>query len=219
VTSLSGDEPNVEAIAVYKPDLVVVADDTSHVVAHLQSLEIAVLVEPPATNLANAYDEIEQLADATGHAEQGHRVVSDLHSQIDAVVRSSSHPARPLTVYHELDGTYYSATSHTFIGQIYTLLGLTDIADKAGSAGDYPQLSPEYIVASSPDLIVLADTACCGQTPATVAARPGWRNIAAVKDGDVLAEDDSIASEWGPRIVQFLKDVAAASERAQEHLG
>ena len=96
-----------------------------------------------------------------------------------------------------LDQHYYSATSHTFIGQMYTLLGLQNIADNAKASSDYPQLSSEYIVASNPDLIVLADTVCCGQNRATVAARPGWSNIAAVKTGEVVPVNDSIASEWG----------------------
>lgn len=89
------------------------------------------------------------------------------------------------------------------------MLGLKNIADAAAKASVYPQLSAEYIIASNPDLIVLADTVCCGQTARTVAARPGWDSITAVKDHDVLAVDDTVASEWGPRIVDFLADVAA----------
>jgi iron complex transport system substrate-binding protein len=128
-------------------------------------------------------------------------------------------PAKPLTVYHELDQTFYSATSHTFIGQMYTLLGLHDIADGAKTSTDYPQLSAEYIIASDPDLIVLADTVCCGQTRATVAARPGWSTMKAVKTGEIVPVDDSIASEWGPRIVLFLKAVASAVRTAEAQTG
>ena len=115
-------------------------------------------------------------------------------------------------MYHELDQTYYSATSHTF-GQ--TRLGVRDIADKASGTTDYPQLSAEYIVASNPDLIVLADTVCCGQTAAKVAARPGWGGIKAVKNHGVVLIDDSIAWRWGPRVVLFLKAVARAVMSAE----
>ena len=51
---------------------------------------------------------------------------------------------KPLTYYYELDQTYYSATSSTFIGQVLGLLGLHSIADSAkgaASSGGYPQLS------------------------------------------------------------------------------
>lgn len=216
-TKLSGFTPNVEAIAKYKPDLVVVSDDMHHIVAQLGKLHIPVLVEPPAANLNGVYAQIEQIAQATGHAYGAKRVVAKIRRRVSAIVRSVPRPSKPLTVYHELDQTYYSATSHTFIGQMYTLLGLQNIADKAGSSSDYPQLSAEYIIASNPDLIVLADTVCCGQTRATVAARPGWSNIAAVKTGEVVPVNDSIASEWGPRIVLFLKAVASAVKTLEGH--
>ena len=47
----------------------------------------------------------------------------------------------PLTFYHELDPTYYSVTSETFIGTVYDMLGLRNIADLAeGESYGYPQL-------------------------------------------------------------------------------
>jgi iron complex transport system substrate-binding protein len=117
-------------------------------------------------------------------------------------------------VYHELDPTYYSATSRTFIGGIYKLFGLRNIADAADSGGTgYPQLSAEYIVSANPGLIVLADGRCCGQSAAAVAARPGWSGIAAVRTHSVIAIDDSVASRWGPRVVTFVQAVAKALRR------
>jgi len=209
-TKLSAYTPNVEAIAKYKPDLVVISNDINHIVAQLGKLHIPVLIEPAAANLTDVYAQIEQIAKATGNVAGATRVVTAMRRQVKAIVGSVPRPSKPLSVYHELDQTYYSATSHTFIGQMYTLLGIRDIADEAGGTGDYPQLSAEYIVASNPDLIVLADTVCCGQNRATVSARPGWSGIAAVKTGEIVGVNDSIASEWGPRIVLFLKAVASA---------
>jgi iron complex transport system substrate-binding protein len=209
-THLSGLTPNIEAIAKYRPDLVLIDTDANNIVRKLGGLGIPVLVEPPAANLAGVYSQMGQIAEATGHTEAARRVNADIRREVAAVVRSVPHPKTPFTVYHELDQNFYSATSHTFIGQIYKLLGLRNIADKAKGSSAYPQLSAEYIIASNPDLIVLADTVCCGQTRATVAARPGWSNIAAVKRGEVVLANDSVASEWGPRIVLFLKAVARA---------
>ena len=209
-TKLSGYTPNIEAIAKYKPDLIVVSDDLHHIVSQLGKLHIPVLVEPAAANLNDVYAQLRQLARATGHPSGATKVVAKIRAQVAAIIRSVPRPSTPLTVYHELDQTYYSAKSHTFIGQMYALLGLQNIADKAPGSSEYPQLSSEYIVASNPDLIVLADTVCCGQTRATVAARAGWSSIAAVKTGSVVPVNDSIASEWGPRIVLFLKAVASA---------
>jgi iron complex transport system substrate-binding protein len=139
-----------------------------------------------------------------------------MRSEIQDTVARARRFTRPLTYYHELDNTYFTVTSTTFIGQVYKLLGLQNIADAADKSGSgYPQLSAEYIIKASPDLIFLADTKCCKQSAQTVAARPGWSNIAAVKSHEVIALDDDIASRWGPRVVDFVRTVEQSLETAK----
>jgi iron complex transport system substrate-binding protein len=213
-TTLSGFTPNVEAIAGYKPDLVVVSNDIGGLVASLQKLGITVLLEPAADNLAQAYDEIRQLGSATGHAPQAKKVVTAMEQSLTRLLRSVPRVQRHQSVYHELDPTYYSATSSTFIGRLYKLFGFRNIADAADTThSGYPQLSAEYIVSANPDIVVLADSVCCAQTAATVAARPGWSGIAAVKRHRVIAVNDSVASRWGPRIVDFARAIAAVARK------
>ena len=212
ITNLSGYQPNVEAIAGYSPDLVIASDEATGltaVVHGLQGLGIPVIVQPAARDLSGTYRQIVDLGKATGHAPEATALEAKLHREISSIVGSVPKPSHPLSVYHELDDTHYSVTSATFIGQIYALLGLTNIADGASSkVPDYPQLSTEYIIQSNPDLIVLADTRCCQQDASTVAARPGWGQIRAVQDGEVIPVDDDIASRWGPRIVDFVRIIA-----------
>jgi iron complex transport system substrate-binding protein len=208
-TSLSGFTPNVEAIAKYHPDLVLISYDPANFASQLRHLGIRVTEEPAAHGLWKAYREILQLGALTGHNRGAKAVVHSMKARIAAIVRSLPGSRRHLRVYHELDQTYYSATSNTFIGSIYKRFGFKNVADAAATTGsDYPQLSGEYIIQQNPQIIVLADTKCCQQTAATVAARPGWSTIAAVQHGRVVGVDDDIASRWGPRIVQFARAVA-----------
>jgi iron complex transport system substrate-binding protein len=214
-STLSGYTPNVEAIAGYDPDLVVVSNDIDGIVEELGRLGITVLLEPAADNMAQAYDEIRQLGEATGHTPQATTVVAGMERQLTAILRSVPKSNRHLTVYAELDPTYYSATSATFIGRIFKLFGFRNIADAADTThSGYPQLSAEYIVSANPDIVVLADTVCCAQSAKTVAARPGWGGIAAVKHGRVIAVNDDVASRWGPRIVDFARAIAAAARKS-----
>jgi iron complex transport system substrate-binding protein len=214
-TSLSGYTPNVEAIAAYHPDLVLISYNPGNFASQLRTLGIKVVDEPAASDLPQAYREILQLGRLTGHVRGATSVVRWMRKRLAAIVRSVPGSRRHLRVYHELDPTYYSATSNTFIGSIYRLFGFRDIADAAGKAAgtDYPQLSAEYIIQQNPQIIVLADTKCCAQTPATVAARPGWNTIAAVEHHRVVGVDDDIASRWGPRIVRFAQAVARIARR------
>src|SRR5262249_27985538 len=154
----------------------------------------------------DAYAQIEQLGVATGHAAAARRLVARVRGRIAALVASAPpRPTTPLSVYHELSPDHFSATSSTFIGTVYRLFGLRAIADAAPNANaGFPQLSDEFIVAADPDLIVLADTTCCGQAARTVAARPGWEHIAAVEHGAIVQVDDALAARWGPRLVDFV---------------
>ncbi len=214
-TKLSGYKPNAEAVAGYKPDLVVASSGANGLLAALHKFKIPVLLDPPAPTLAQAYAQITQLGRATGHTTGARRLVRRMRTQIATLVKATPR-GRSLSVYHELSPDYYSATSKTFIGRVYSLFGLRNIADSADKTGSgYPQLAGEYVIASNPDLIVLSDTKCCAQTPQTVAARPGWSGLKAVRNGTVVPVNDDIASRWGPRIVTFARRIAAAVKRAE----
>jgi iron complex transport system substrate-binding protein len=207
-TKLSGFTPNAEAVAGYNPDLVVVSNDGG-IVAQLQKLGIPVLLEPAADTIAQAYDQIRQLGIATGQSGGATKVVRAMQRKLTTLIRSVPKSRRHLRVFHELSPDFYSATSATFIGRVYKLFGFSNIADGADNTNtDYPQLSAEYVVSADPQIVVLADSVCCGTTAANVAARPGWSELAAVKQHRVVAVDDSIASRWGPRLVNFAAAVA-----------
>ena len=215
ITTLDGNSPNVEAIASYQPDLVVVSQDSPGLDSGLRALGIPVLSDPAVTDLAQEYRQFVQLGEATGHWSQAATEVASIKSSIARIVAATpkSHAG---TYYYELDQTYYSVTSSTFIGQVLGLLGLKSIADSAQGAaasGGYPQLSGEYIVRANPDYIFLADTICCSQSASTVTARPGWSTMSVVKDDRILGLNDDIASRWGPRIVDLLDQVSNEIKR------
>ena len=208
-TDLSGFEPNVEAVVGYEPDLVVLTDDVGDVVAGLEAADVETLLLPAATTLDDSYEQLEQLGEATGHEEEAADVVSDMQEDIEEITASLPEPeGEAPTYYHELDDTLFTATSETFIGEIYGLVGLENIADAVDDGSGYPQLSAEYLIEQNPDLIFLADTKCCGQSAETVAARPGWDQLDAVTQDHVVELDDDIASRWGPRVVDLLRTVA-----------
>jgi iron complex transport system substrate-binding protein len=184
-------------------------------VASLRKLGITVLLEPAADNLAQAYEEIRQLGAATGNGAKAAAVVKSMQTTMTKLIRSVPKRSRHLKVFHELEPDLFSATSKTFIGQVYKIFGFQNIADVADKTGTgYPQLSSEYLLTVNPDLVVLADSKCCAQSAKSVAARPGWSNVAAVKRGGVIPVDDDIASRWGPRVVDFVRVIAAAARRA-----
>ena len=212
-TTLSGFTPNVESIAGYRPDLVVISFDPKGLSEALGKLGIPVVHQDAAATLKGAYQQIRQLGKVTGHTPQADGLVTRMKQRIGSIVAKTRTKTTGSTVYHELDPTLFSLTSNTFVGRIYEMFGLRNVADEAKGGTDYPQLSAEYVVSANPELIVLADTVCCAQTARTVASRPGWSRIAAVRSGSVVRLDDSIASRWGPRLVNLVRAIGTALDR------
>lgn len=213
---LSAFEPNVEAIASFEPDLVVIGGDFTGLGAQLDELGIAWWDGPAAVTLDDTYSQIEQLGVQTGRVGEAAELVLSMQTEIDTIVAATPAALEPLSFYHELDPTLYSADSTTFIGEIYALVGLRNIADQTeGNSGGFPQLNAEFVVSADPDLIFLADTKCCGESGETVASRDGWAAMVAVQNDNVIEMDDDIASRWGPRVVEYLAAVAAAIENVK----
>src|SRR3546814_10921422 len=98
-----------------------------------------------------------------------------MQADIEEILVDVPERAEPLTYFHELDDLLYSVTSQTFIGELYAMAGLENIADAAdvdGQSGGYPQLPAEYVIAADPDTIFLADPECCRPHDDTATPRP-----------------------------------------------
>ena len=208
ISDLSGFTPNLESIVALSPDLVVVSFDVDGIVAALTAAEIPVLVQYAAATLDDTYLQIAELGTATGQSAKAEELTTQMKSDIAAAIAQVPAEAAGLTYFHELDNTLYTVTSATFIGSVYALAGLTNIADTAADAASgYPQLSPEFLVDADPAIVFLADTKCCGQTAETLAQRPGFDGLSAIANNSVVELDDDVASRWGPRTVDFVKAI------------
>ncbi len=214
MNGLDGFQPNVEAIAGLAPDLVITDGTNPDFLGQLDQVEIAHWEGPAAATFDDVYSQIEQLGAVTGHMGEAAELVAQMQTDIAAAIADLPALDAPLTYYHELDSTYFSVSSATFIGAVYAEMGLVNIVDRAGEdLGAYPQLTAEFIIESDPDLIFLACTKYCNETAESVAARPGWSELTAVRSAGVIEMDDDIASRWGPRIVEYLQ-IAGDAVRA-----
>ena len=212
-SKLSGLQPNVEAIVADKPDLVVVSYGAATLARQLAPFSIPVLDLPAPSGVSGVYSEFAELGRATGHPAAAQREDATLRTQLAKIAATVPHHSAPVTYYYELDPNYYSLTSSTFVGKLLALLGMKSIADSAAgaaAAGGYPQLSAEYVLKAHPDYVILADTVCCHQSAASVAKRPGWSILSAVKSRHFVALNDDIACRWGRGFNDLRGTVAVA---------
>jgi len=207
VTDLSGFDPNVEAITALEPDLVVIVNDANELIAGLTALDIPVLVSAAPADIESGYASMAELGVASGRIDEAAAAVESLRAEIDAALTAA--PQTTARIYHELGDSLFSASSFGFVGAVYAEMGATNIADAADAdQSGFPQLTEEYIVEADPELIVITDQV--GYTTDDVLGRPGWVEITAVTNGDVVVVNADIASRWGPHLPQFITAVADA---------
>lgn len=190
-----------------KPDVVIISYNANSIQQKLTGLGIKVINQGAPTTLQGAYAQITQLGTLTGHSVNAARIVASLKSTIAKDIASvPAHATKVVSAYYELDPTFYSLTSSTFVGSLMKSLGVVNIADAKSTSADagYPQLSPEYIVSANPNVIFLADTVCCHVSSTVVAKRTGFSSVSAVVHGHVIGLNDDVASRWGPRLGQLM---------------
>ena len=207
-SDLDAFSPNVEAVLAKKPDLVILSNDMNNIVASLKKANVPVLIEPVATKMDDVYFQLLEIGIATGHDGDANGLVNKMKQDVTDIQASLSTAGKKTSAYIEIDDTYYSATSATLIGSLLEMASGTNIADKAPDASSgYPKLSPEYVVKANPQVIFLTDTKSYGVTVESVAKRPGFSGVTAVKNNDVAVIDDDIAQRWGPRTTELFQKI------------
>jgi iron complex transport system substrate-binding protein len=208
LSEISAFEPSVEAILAKKPDLVLLSIDSTkapQIRNALVKLGIPVLMEKAPATLKDVYAENTLLGRVTDRQAGAVKLNASMAKSIKATLAKAKKSSK-IRIFHELDDTYFSATSNTFIGKVYKSFGVVNIADAAAGADNsgYPQLSAEYLLKSDPQVIFLAD-AQYGVTADSVSKRAGWSQISAVKNKKIVELPADIPSRWGPRLVDFYK--------------
>lgn len=207
-TDLSGFTVNAEAVSTYDPDLVIISNNADEVAPQFAQIGIPVHVSPdnPAT-MDDVYAQITDLGALTGRTDEAADLVQRMSDDLAKLVEDAPERDEPLTYYIEIDETYWAYTSESIIGSLFSMVGLENIADEAGTVS--VQLSVEAILDADPDLIFLTNTAY-GVDADSVAARDSWDSLTAVQSGQIVELDSDISSRWGPRLVDLMAVVVEA---------
>ena len=203
---------DVEKVAAARPQLILAAGNeltSTAVINQLTQLGFPVLSLYPH-DLAGVFGDIQLVGAAIDAGAAADELVSSLKTRTDAVVSAVTGAARPRTFYEVgvFEGSIYTAGRDSFLASLISLAGGQPITGDPASTA----IQLEDLIAANPQLILLGDAAYDPSiTPESVAARPGWSQMAAVHDGHVLVMlDDLVITRPGPRIVDGLEALARA---------
>lgn len=200
---------NTELIVSLEPDLVLAAEiNTPEQVKQLEDLGLTVYYLKNPLTLEEMYGKLELVAQLTGHEAEAAALIESLKARVAAVDEKIAPLSSRPSVFYEMDGSDpakpWTAGKDTFITQLIERAGGYNIASDIDS---YAQLSLEQVVAADPNFIILGDAAY-GITPESIASRPGWENLSAVKNNQIFPFDDNLVSRPGPRLVDALEELA-----------
>ena len=201
---------NTEAIVALKPDLILAAEINSpEQVKALEDLKLTVYYLPNPKTFDDLYANLETVGKLTGRSAEAAKLNEVLKTRYDAVIKKVAEAPEKPAVFYEIDATDptkpYTSGPGTFIDLVIRLAGGKNIGAELKDA--FAPISAEELVQQNPDIIVLGD-ALYGVTPESVAQRPGWGALNAVKGQQVYAFDDNLISRPGPRLVDGLEQMA-----------
>ena len=211
ISDISAYDPNVEAISLLNPDLVILSYNIKNLKAALKKIGIETIYLPAPLNFEDILDQIDYLGLQTGNEDKAKKLISKMKNRMKTLQKLRENETAT-KIYHEIDPNYYSPSKFSFIGDIYQKLNYKNVADKADTSNlGYPKLSPELIISENPDLIVLPGKD--NKYVEKVKLRPGWGYIEAVKKNNFLLTNNDIASRWGPRILNFASILVEYSKK------
>ena len=197
----SGADTNLEQIIALQPQLLIMSTmaQTDEQVQQLEAAGIRVAVSD-AQDIAGVYTAIEMIGELVGKQDEAAQLIDSMKQTFAAVSENAGDGTK--SIYFEVSPLEYglwTAGSGTFMDEIATMLGLKNcFADVEGWA----QISEEQVLERNPDYIVTISMYYGeGPTPEEeIMARPGWKNVRAVKDQKILNLPDNELSRPGPRL-------------------
>jgi iron complex transport system substrate-binding protein len=201
---------NMEQVVDLDPDLVLAAgnfftppDD----VARMRELGYPVVVLY-AADVPAVLDDIERIGQAIGAPDEAAALTAGMAEQISEVSAVAQAAGSTPRTFYQIgsEPEIYAPAPHSFVADMVTLAGGQPITTSDPAVFAIPL---EELVVADPEVIVVGD-ANYGVCPADVAARAGWGDMTAVRNGDIRPVDDVPVTRPGPRLAQGLASLARA---------
>lgn len=199
--------PSLEQLAMLQPDLVIAwpANPARSVLGRLEDLGIAVYA-PEIQNLNDirrTTGELGELLDLEAAADS---LIAAIDAGLEEVRRAVAGRDRPEVFYVVWYDPPTTAGPGTYISELIEIAGGVNMF--ADAPGLWPQVSLEEVVRRSPDIVLVAQTERNLIDVESLRSAPGWRELAAVRDGYVIQIDANLYNRPGPRVTKAARDLA-----------
>ncbi len=202
----SGSETNIEQIIALGPEVVIMST-MAQTTEHVESLEAAgiAVVVTDANDIEGVYTSITLIGEVVGKTDEAAAVIDSMKTTFEEIQNKVEADGEKKIYFEVAPLAYgpYAAGSGTFMDELATMLGLSNIfSDLEG----WPQISEEQVIERNPDYIV---TTTMGDLDPIeeISGRDGWGNITAIVNGDVLNADSNTITRPGPRLADAAQEL------------
>jgi iron complex transport system substrate-binding protein len=200
---------SLESIVALRPDLVIgEASMHGQLAAQIEGAGMA-FAGVTLANFDDIYLGMANFARAGGDEQTSAAAIASMKARVEAVrIKTAAIPAnrRPTVFWEVWNEPLMTAGPKTFIGMVLAAAGARNLF--ADISEDWPVISFEAIVARNPDWIMASETHASAVTPESLARRPGWSSLNAVRNRKIALFDGDIVSRPGPRFVEAMELVA-----------
>jgi len=197
-------EPNIERIVELDTDLVIASTHFSEdVYEKLNELGVKVVVLNPNDSFAGVYSVIEVMGEILDLSENADKLNSEMKETVAEVEDKVSGLSAPSVYYVVGYGEFgdFTAGGGTFISEMIRMANGENIADDV-EGWSY---SLEKIVEHDPEMVIVSKYY---ETKAGLIEANGYKDLSAVKAGNVFEIDSNMIDRQGPRIAEGFKALA-----------
>lgn len=206
IGGFSGKSVSIETIIALSPDLVVVEGGMHQVVMGLLEKASLRCYACQASTLEDAYRIIRDLGTLTGHGAEGARVASIMKSRIDGVRSRVAGLAKPSAFWEVWDDPLMTSGRNTFITEAIEAAGGRNVFSDVGE--QWPAVSAEIVLEKDPDWLLSSSDRGDRMSVKNLSARPGWKNLSAVRTSRIALIDADSVNRAGPRLADAVEALA-----------
>ncbi len=203
---------NLEKILSVKPDLVFIFGGFQlSQYTRLEKLGLKAFVLN-AKNLEGIYRDTIDVATIMGDPQKGEKLVSSLKARVMKIAKAAYKiplSKRPKVFYGSAAKQIWTAGMGSFLNEIISLAGGVNITGNYAGPNGWLPVSPEFVVAQNPDIILVPYYAPNGQKAAVKAFEsfPAFKDLKAVKEGHVYAINGNVASQPNTKLIGLLEEL------------
>ena len=199
--------PSLELLAIIHPDLVIDVDLADEETGK----KITALGINRATIACKTPDDIppalRKLGKLTGHTREADSLALSISNGLALFRKKAEQEQQKRSVYLEIwDDPFWTGGKGSYTSALIAFAGGQNIGDIV--AKEYFEISQEWVINKNPEVIACMYMSKQASAATEVMHRPGWSNIAAVKNRQVYDRfDNNLFLRPGPRVLEGIEQL------------